>query len=237
MLYRLDQSIADLSEFWDKPAVTMITTVEHAAKTVLCPARAKLLPTHPDIIVEIIVDYGFADVVADRFDAGVRLGEQVAKDMIAGRIAPDMPMAIFGSPEYFKRHPAPREPQQLIQHRCINLRLPTSGTLNGWRLLQNGREIRVPVDGPLIFDTIDLILDTALAGLGLAYLPLDQVEVHIAGGRLKRVLDKWTPPLPGYYLYYPSRHHNSPAFKLLVDTLRSGSLESKSGSKKGSRSA
>ena len=221
MLYRLDQSIADLSKFRDKPAGTVrITTVEHAAKTILCPALANLLPAHPDIIVEIIVDYGLADVVADRFDAGVRLGEQVAKDMIAVRIGPDIEMAIVGAPGYFKSHPAPREPQQLIDHRCINLRLPTSGTLNSWRLLQNGHEVRVQVGGPLIFNTIDLILDTALDGLGLAYLPLDQVERHIAARRLKRILDKWTPPLPGYHLYYPSRHHNSPAFKLLVDALR-----------------
>ena len=221
MLYRLDQSIADLSRFRDKPAGTVrITTVEHAAKTILCPALAKLLLTHPDITVEIIVDYGLADVVADRFDAGVRLGEQVAKDMIAVRIAPDIDMAIVGAPDYFKKHPVPRGPQQLIEHRCINLRLPTSGTLNSWRLLQSGREIGVQVDGPLIFNTIDLILDTALDGLGLAYLPLDQAERHIAAGRLKRVLDKWTPPLSGYHLYYPSRHHNSPAFKLVVDALR-----------------
>ncbi|MTV12504.1 MULTISPECIES: LysR family transcriptional regulator [Bradyrhizobium] len=238
MLYQLDQSIDALSEFRDKPAGTIrITTVEHAAKTVLCPALAKLLPTHPDITIEIIVDYGLADVVADRFDAGVRLGEQVAKDMIAVRIAPDIPMAIVGSPEYFERHPAPRDPQQLIKHRCINLRLPTSGALNGWRLIQNGREIRVQVEGPLVFNTIDLILDTTLDGLGLAYLPLDQVDQHISGKRLKRVLDKWTPPLPGYHLYYPSRHHNSPAFKLLVDTLRYRSTGSKSGSKNRSRSA
>lgn len=221
MLYRLDQSIDALSEFRDKPVGTIrITTVEHAAKTILCPALAKLLPTHPDITVEIVVDYGLADVVADRFDAGVRLGEHVAKDMIAVRISPDIPMAIVGSPEYFARHPAPREPQVLVEHRCINLRLPTSGTLNSWRLLQNGREIRVRVDGPLIFNTIDLILDTALDGLGLAYLPLDQVQRHIAAGRLKRVLDKWTPPLPGYHLYYPSRHHNSPAFKVVTEALR-----------------
>lgn len=232
MLHDLDQSIADLSEFRDKPAGTIrITTVEHAAKTVLCPALAKLLPDYPDITVEIIVDYGLADVVADRFDAGIRLGEDVARDMIAVRITPDIAMAIVGAPDYFSRRPRPREPQQLVEHRCINLRLPTSGTLNKWRLFQNGREVRVRVDGPLIFNSIDLILDAALGGLGLAYLPLDQVDGHLSDGRLVRVLGEWTPPLPGYHLYYPSRRHSSPAFKLLVDALRYRPPEAKSHSK------
>lgn len=237
MLHDFDQCIADLSEYRDKPAGAIrITTVEHAAKTVLCPALTKILPDHPDITVEIIVDYGLADVVADRFDAGVRLGEQVAKDMIAVRIAPDIPMAIVGSPRYFRRHPPPSEPQHLVEHRCINLRLPTSGKLNKWRLLQNGREVRVSVDGPLIFNTIDLILDAAINGLGLAYLPLDQVSQHLKGGRLVQVLREWTPPLPGYHLYYPSRRHSSPAFRLLVDALRYRSRELKSRSKGGRQS-
>lgn len=232
MLHDLDQGIADLSEYRDRPAGTIrITTVEHAAKTILCPALTKILPDHPDITVEIIVDYGLADVVADRFDAGVRLGKQVAKDMIAVRIAPDIRMAIVGSPRYFRQHPPPSEPQHLVEHRCINLRLPTSATLNKWRLLQNGREVRVSVEGPLIFNTIDLILDTAIDGLGLAYLPLDQVSRHLKGGRLVQVLREWTPPLPGYHLYYPSRRHSSPAFRLLVDALRYRSQEPESRSK------
>lgn len=221
MLYDLDRSIADLSDFRDKPAGTIrITTVEHAAKTILCPALAKLLPDYPDITVEIVVDYGLADVVADRFDAGVRLGEQVAKNIGAVRIAPDIPMAIVGSPAYLRQHAALIEPQHLVNHRCINLRLPTSGTLNAWRLIQDGREVRVDVDGALIFNTIDLILDSVLSGLGVAYLPLDQVDRHLESGRLIRVLSEWTPPLPRYHLYYPSRRHSPPAFKLLVDALR-----------------
>jgi DNA-binding transcriptional LysR family regulator len=220
MLQDIDQSVAELGEFRDKPAGTVrITSVEHAAKTILCPAVAKLLTQYPDITVEIIVDYGLVDVVADRFDAGVRLGEQVAKDMIAVRIGPNIPMAIVGSPHYFSQKPEPREPQQLVEHRCINLRLPTSGALNLWRLVQNDREVRVRVDGPLIFNTIDLILDSALNSLGLAYLPQDQVEPYLKDGRLVRVLGEWTPPLPGYHLYYPSRRA-SPAFKLLVEALR-----------------
>lgn len=234
MLHDMDRSIADLNEFRDKPAGTIrITTVEHAAKTILCPAITKLLAEYPDITVEVIIDYGLADIVADRFDAGVRLGEQVAKDMIAVRIGPDIPMAIVGAPEYFRRRPKPNAPQDLVEHRSINLRLPTSGTLNAWRFVQNNREIRVRVDGPLIFNTIDLILDATLSGVGLSYLPLDQVAPHLANGQLIRVLGKWTPPLPGYHLYYPSRRHSAPAFKLLVDALRYRSRASRSESREG----
>lgn len=235
MLHDLDQSIADLSEFRDKPAGTIrITSVEHAARTILGPALKTILPDHPDISVEIIVDYSLANIVVDRFDAGVRLGEQVAKDMIAVRISSDIPMAIVGSPRYFRQHPPPSEPHHLVDHRCINLRLPTSGALNRWRLLQNGREVSVRVDGPLVFNTIDLILDAAIDGLGLAYLPLDQVDHHLRGNRLVQVLDKWTPPLPGYHLYYASRRHSSPAFKLLVDALRyrPSAIKSKSNRRK-----
>lgn len=221
MLHDLDQRITELGEFRDRPAGTIrITTVEHAAKTILLPALSKLLPSYPEIKVEIIVDYGLADVVTDRFDAGVRLGEQVARDMIAVRIGADIPMAIVGTPKYFRQHAEPKAPDQLVEHRCINLKLPTSGTLNAWRFLQRGREKRVAVQGPLIFNTIDLIRDAALDGLGLAYLPLDQVEGLMRARRLRQVLTTWTPPLPGYHLYYPNRRHSSPAFKLLVEAVR-----------------
>ncbi|WP_226581565.1 LysR family transcriptional regulator [Acuticoccus sediminis] len=217
----MDQSLAELSEFRDKPVGTIrITTVEHAAKTVLVPALAGLVSNYPDITVETIIDYGLSDIVADRFDAGIRLGEQVTKDMIAVRISPDIPMAIVASPDYFARHPLPEKPERLVDHRCINLRLPTSGTLNAWRFARDGREMRVRVDGPLNFNSIELILDSALGGLGLAHLPRDQVAGPIDDGRLVSVLDEWLPPLPGYHLYYPSRRQNSPAFKLLVEALR-----------------
>lgn len=184
------------------------------------PAMKKLLADNPDIKVEVTVDYGLADVVADRFDAGIRLGGEIARDMIAVRIGPDIPMAIVGAPGYFRRHPLPNAPTQLIDHRAINLRLPTTGTINRWRLMRGGKETRVSVDGPLAFNNIDLIHHAALDGHGLAYLPLDQVEVDIEASRLIRVLSRFTPNLPGYHLYYPHRRHASSAFTLLVETLR-----------------
>lgn len=221
MLHELDQSIADLSEFRDKPAGTIrITTVEHAAKTVLNPAMAKLLGEYPDISVEITVDYGLADVVTDRFDAGVRLGEHVARDMIAMRISDDIPMCIVGTPDYFKLHTVPQTAKDLAEHRGINLRLPSSETLYAWPLVQNGEEMRVRVDGPLVFNTIDLIRDATLNGLGIACLPEDQVADALADGRLVKVLGDAVPPLPAYHLYYPSRRHHSPAFKLFLDAVR-----------------
>lgn len=221
MLHDLDSAIASLGELRDRPVGTIrVTTVEHAAKTILVPAMKRILPDNPDIKVEVTIDYGLADVVADRFDAGVRLGGEIAKDMIAVRIGPDIPMAIVGSPDYFRIHPAPASPAQLIDHRAINLRLPSSGTLNGWRLLRGGRETRARIDGQLVLNTIALILDAALDGHGLAYLPLDQVQPDVEAGRLVRVLGKFTPDLPGYHLYYPHRRHASSAFTLLVEALR-----------------
>lgn len=221
MLHDLDGAIASLGELRDKPSGTIrITTVEHAAKSILIPAMERLLLDNPDIKVEIIVDYGLADVVADRFDAGVRLGGEIAKDMIAVRIGRDIPMAIVGSPGYLKQHAPPAAAADLTEHRAINLRLPTSGTVNGWRLMRDGRETRVRIEGQLSLNSIDLILDAALAGHGLAYLPLDQVQPHLDAGTLVRVLGKFTPDLPGYHLYYPHRRHASPAFALLVERLR-----------------
>jgi DNA-binding transcriptional LysR family regulator len=186
----------------------------------LWPTLKKLLPDYPDISVEIVNDYALADIVTDRFDAGVRLGEQVAKDMIAVRIAPDMPMAVVGSPAYFAERPVPIVPQDLVQHRCINLRLPTSGGLYVWGFENDGHELKVRTEGPLVFNTTELTLDAALEGFGLGYLPKDQVGSHVSGGRLISVLADWTPALPGYHLYYPSRRHPAPAFALLVDALR-----------------
>lgn len=221
MLDQMDSEVAALSQLRDQPAGTIrVTTVEHAAKMFLTPAIAPLLAQYPDIVVEMTVDYGLADIVADRFDAGVRLGEHVARDMIAVRISPDIPMAIVGSPDYLARCPAPAAPRDLVGHRCINLRLPSSGLLNNWRFLEGGQETRVQVEGPLILNTIDMILDAALAGVGLAYLPLDQVQPRIAAGQLVSVLADKLPPLPGYHLYYANRRNASPAFRLFVDAVR-----------------
>jgi DNA-binding transcriptional LysR family regulator len=174
----------------------------------------------PDIKVEMIVDYGLTNIVAERFDAGVRSGEQVAKDMIAVRIGPDMRMAVVGAPAYFKTRPEPKRPQDLIGHNCINLRLPTHESLYAWEFERGSRELRVRVDGQLTFNTIAQLLYAALAGLGLAYVPEGMVEPHIGRGRLKRVLSEWCPPYSGYHLFYPSRRQSSAAFSLVVDALR-----------------
>lgn len=219
-LEELDASLAALSSLQDRPAGTIrITSVEHAAKTVIWPVLKKLLPDYPEIAVEISLDYGLVDIVSERFDAGVRLGEQVDKDMIAVRIAPDMPMAVVGSPSYFERHAPPQSPQSLVDHACLNLRLRTSGGLYPWAFEKNGRELNVHVRGPVVFNTIDLILDAALSGLGLAFLPMDQVLEHTTSARLISVLEDWCPRLSGYHLYYPNRKQPA-AFALVVEALR-----------------
>ncbi|RUX78507.1 LysR family transcriptional regulator [Mesorhizobium sp. M7A.F.Ca.US.006.04.2.1] len=220
-LDEIETELIALSALREKPAGTIrITAGEHAADAVLWPAIAPLLPDYPDIKVEIIVDYGLTDIVAERFDAGVRLGEQVARDMIAVRIGPDMRMAVVGSPAYFATRPKPRTPQDLTTHNCINLRLPTYGGLYAWEFEKAGRELKVRVEGQLVFNTAALRMNAVLAGLGLAYLPEEQVTAHLANGRLVRVLADWCGPFPGYHLYYPSRRQATPAFSLLVDALR-----------------
>ena len=216
----IEAQLAALSELRDKPAGTVrITTGEHPAISILQPALKRFLPANPDIKVEIIVDYGLTDIVADGFDAGVRMGEQVAKDMIAVRIGPTMRMAVVGSPAYFERHSPPVVPQDLTAHNCINMRLPTYGGLYPWGLEADGREVNVRAEGQLVFNNLALRISSALDGLGVAYLPEDQATPFLADGRLQRVLEDWCPPFPGYHLYYPSRKH-SPALALLVDALR-----------------
>ena len=197
-----------------------ITSVEHASETILAPALAKLLPDYPEISVEIINDYALTDIVAERYDAGVRLGEQVAKDMIALRIGPDFRQALVGAPSYFAGRSRPETPHDLTAHACINLRLPTSGGLWSWPFAKDGRELRVRAEGPLSFNAVPLILTAALAGLGLAYLPEDVVREPVATGRLIRVLEEWSPLMTGYHLYYPSRRQPAPAFALLIEALR-----------------
>jgi DNA-binding transcriptional LysR family regulator len=217
----IDCALATLSELREKPFGTVrITAGEHAADTVLWPALEKLLPAYPDVNVEVTVDNGLTDIVAGRYDAGVRLGEQVAKDMVAVRVGPEMRMAAIGVPAYFARRPKPRTPQDLTAHACINLRLPTLGGLYAWEFEKGGRELKVRVEGQLVFNSSALSLKAATAGLGLAYLPEDRVRAHLADGRLVRVLADWCPPFPGYHLYYPSRRQPTPAFTLLVEALR-----------------
>lgn len=217
----IEAQLAALNELRDKPAGTVrITAGEHPAISVLQPALKRFLPNHPDVHVEITVDYSLTDIVAAGFDAGVRMGEQVAKDMIAVRIGPPMRMAVVGSPEYFEANARPKSPPDLTAHRCINSRLPTYGGLFPWGLEKDGREVKVRGEGQLVFNNLALRLHSALDGLGLAYLPEDQVLAHVAAGRLIRVLEDWCPPFPGYHLYYPSRRHSSPALSLLVDVLR-----------------
>jgi DNA-binding transcriptional LysR family regulator len=220
-LEEIDAELAALTELREKPAGTIrITVGEHAAEAVIWPVLARLLPRYPDIKVELIIDYGLTDIVAERYDAGVRLGEQVAKDMIAVRIGPDFRMAVVGAPEYFAGRPAPKKPQELAGHECVNIRLPTYGGIYAWEFEKRGRALKVRVEGQLVFNNTALRLKAALAGLGLAYLPEDQVRAHLADGRLIRVLADWCPAFSGYHLYYPSRRQPAPAFAVLVDALR-----------------
>ena len=217
----IEAELEALSELREKPVGTIrITATDYVADTILWPKLEKFLPEYPDIKVEITVDYGLTDIVAERYDAGVRSGDQVAKDMIAVRIGPDMRMAVVAAPSYFAMQSPPKKPQDLTDHSCINLRLPTYGGLYAWEFAKGGRELKVRVDGQLIFNGTAQMLNAAVAGFGLAYVPEDLVQQHVAAGRLKRVLEDWCPPFPGYHLYYPSRRHSSPAFALLVDALR-----------------
>lgn len=217
----IEAGLVDLAEIRGRPAGTIrITADEHAARTVLWPALRRVLPGNPDIKVETIVDYGLTDIVAEGIDAGIRLGGTVAKDMAAVRIAPDMRMAAVAAPSYLAGRPGPQRPEDLTDHSCINLRLPTLGGLYAWEFEKGGRDVRVWVEGQLVFNTLTLILEAALDGFGIAYLPQDQVQAGLDDGRLTRVLDDWCPPFSGYHLYYPTLCRPSPAFVVLVEALR-----------------
>jgi DNA-binding transcriptional LysR family regulator len=210
-----------LGELRDTPTGNVrITAGLHVTETILWPRLQPMLRKYPDVHVEITVDYGLSNIVADRYDAGVRLGEQVAKDMIAVRIGPDFRMVVVGSPSYFSNHPEPRSPQDLTNHNCINLRMPTYGGLYAWEFERSGREVNVRVDGQLTFNNSRQILEAALAGFGLAYLPEDTAAPYIERKKLVQVLDAWCAPFPGYHIYYPSRRQSSPALALAVDALR-----------------
>ena len=220
-LLEIEQEISALRDSREHPAGNIrLTAGEHAMNEILWPKLKAFMQQYPDINIEVTVDNGLTDIVDARYDAGVRLGEQVARDMIAVRIAPDMRMAVVGSPAYLEKYGVPQTPHDLQQHRCINMRLPTRGGLYAWEFEQNGEPLRVRVEGQLILNCLPQRLDAAEAGLGLAYVPDDTVREAIADGRLQHVLADWCVPFPGYYLYYPSRRQHTTAFSLLVDALR-----------------
>lgn len=217
----IDDELAALGDLRDKPAGTIrITTDEHAAASVLQPKLSPLLIAYPDIKVEIVVDFGLTDIVAQRYDVGVRLGDQVARDMIAVRIAPDMRMVVVGAPSYFAGRTRPKTPHDLTAHNCINLRLPTYGGLYAWEFRKAGHEVKVRVEGQWVLNGTNQMLAAALAGCGLAYVPEDLAQPHIDEGRLKLVLKDWCPAFPGYHLYYPSRRQSSRALGVVIDALR-----------------
>ena len=217
----VEAELAALNALRQEPAGTIrITAGDHPAVTSLWPQLSKALEKYPDVKVEINMEGGLIDIAAQRFDAGVRLGEQVAKDMVSVRIGPDVRFAVVGTKAYFARRPAPKSPQELIAHSCINLRLPTHGGLWAWEFERNGRELKVRVDGQLIFNNIFQVRDAALDGFGLAYIPEDLARTHVSRGQLVWVLQEWSPRWAGYHLYYPSRRQSSPAFALVVDALR-----------------
>jgi DNA-binding transcriptional LysR family regulator len=217
----IDNELAALTALHDKPAGTIrITTFRHAAKTVMWPVLAKLLPEYPDISVEISLEEGLTDIVAGRFDAGIRLGESVQKDMVAVKVGPDLRMAVVGSPSYFAKHKVPETPRDLGDHRCVSYRQTTGGGLFAWEFERDGVELEVRVNGPLIFNDGEMLEAAALDGLALAYTFESQVAHHIAEGRLVRVLEDWCQPFAGYHLYYPSRRQHTPAFALLLEALR-----------------
>lgn len=220
-LTEIESELIAITEMRDKPAGNIrLTAGEHAVKSAIWPSLKPFIKQYPDVKVEIIVDNTLTDIVSGRFDAGVRLGESVAKDMIAVRIGPDWSMAVVGSPDYFARHGRPQVPQDLQQHSCINMRLPTMGGLYAWEFKKGDREIRVRVEGQLIFNNLEPRIEAAVEGMGLAFVPEDRVSEQIARGELERVLTDWSEPFPGYYLYYPSRKQHTSAFARMIDALR-----------------
>lgn len=217
----IEARLAALSELREQPSgLLRLTAGRHAAETVLWPALLRLTARYPDITVEVSIDSRLTDIVAEQFDAGIRLGEQVARDMIAVRVGPDLRMVVVGSPAYLARHGTPREPQDLTNHRCCNIRLPSAGGLYAWEFERDGRSINVHVDGPLVVNDVHLLLAAAREGLALGMVMEDMALPMIADGRLVQVLDEWCQPFSGYHLYYPNRRHPSPAFAALLSELR-----------------
>lgn len=217
----IEDELQALVEMRDRPVGTIrITATDHAADMVIWPRLAPVLKHYPDLKLEVVSDYALTDIVAEKFDAGVRLGEQVAEGMIAMRVGPDFRMLAVASPDYFRDRDRPDTPDALTAHRCINLRLSTHGAIYAWEFEKDGRELRVRVDGQLTFNTIYAVVDAALEGYGIGYVPEDMVRAHLDAGRLVSVLEDWSPPFPGYYLYYPHRRRASPAFNVILEAMR-----------------
>ncbi|EQU45569.1 LysR family transcriptional regulator [Escherichia coli] len=217
----LEQELESLIQLNGMPSGNIrLSAGEHAARSLVWPKLKPFLREYPEINVELVVDNGFVDIVEGRFDAGIRLGENVDKDMVAVRIGPDMRMAVVGAPAYFAANPAPETPHELQNHRCINMRLPTAGGLYHWEFEREGKPLRVKVDGQLTCSPLPERIDAALSGFGIACVPEDMVQEYIESGKLIQVLQEWCPTFPGYYLYYPSRKQHPPAFALLIDALR-----------------
>ncbi|MBJ9974443.1 LysR family transcriptional regulator [Pseudomonas sp. S75] len=217
----IEAELDELSALRDKPTGTVrITCGDHIQRTLLLPKLTSLLFEYPDIKLEFDINYGFRDIVADRFDAGVRLGDTIDKDMIAMPIGPPLRMAVVASPAYFRVHPKPRKPNDLLGHNCINMRMQSGGGLYVWDFQRKDKQVNVRVEGQLVFNTSPNVVDAALAGLGVAWLPEEEFAPHIENGSLVRVLEEWCPAFPGYYLYYPSRRQPSPAFSLVLEALR-----------------
>lgn len=218
---QIEASLAALTELRDTPSgIVRLTSTHHAAQTVLWPRLTKVMRDYPDVLIELVTDEGLTNIVSERFDAGVRVGEYVEKDMIAVRVGPEMRQAIVGTPAYLKKHGIPKQPEELTGHRCINLRRVTRGGYHPWEFEKRGREINVRVEGQLAVSSLELACDAALDGLGLAYLPDDLVKAHIAKRRLVRVLEDWCEPFPGYHLYYPSNRQHTSAFAVVLQALR-----------------
>jgi DNA-binding transcriptional LysR family regulator len=217
----IDASVAALSDFRDKPAGAIrITATDHPIETVIWPKLRKVLPSYPDIKVEVTVDYGLSNIVEERYDIGVRFGDQVAKDMIAVRISPDIPMSIVGSPSYFSNRSVPKTPEDLLNQECIALRMTTTKALYAWELAKGKRATQARVGGQLTFNTQPQMIRAALDGFGLAFVPEDSVIQHIQNGELQSVMKDWCPTWPGYHAYYPSRRQTSRAFSLVIDALK-----------------
>ncbi|MER9544426.1 MULTISPECIES: LysR family transcriptional regulator [unclassified Mesorhizobium] len=217
----IEADLASLVAFRDKPSGTVrITLSDHALQTTVWPKLQPLLGDYPDVCVELYSDNGLKNIVEERFDAGVRLGESIDRDMIAVRIGPDWRLVAVASPEYFSRHPVPTAPQDLVDHDCINMRQATFGGLYAWEFARDGRDLRVRVEGQLTFNSSIPMIEAAISGFGIAYVPENLVSQHIAKGCLRLVLDDWSPPFAGYHLYYPSRRQLSPAMAVIVEALR-----------------